>query len=158
MSKGAASKGKSIDDLVSATGHSKGGSEAQAFAAGSGSSARIFNPAGFDPSEYSEVADVDPTTMRIDRTTVVTRLHSGDAYENWTDPLYYAQHHGISSYVMKKPVQGGSVRELSPVDPNRSVPSAVQSDTEFHSMLQVVEALEKDKESDQAAISEYVSR
>ena len=56
---------------------------------------------------------------------------------------------------MKKPVTSGPPRELAPIDPNLSVPSEEQSDTEARSMLQVIEALERDKEADQNALKDY---
>jgi hypothetical protein len=70
-----------------------------------------------------------------------------------TDPLYYAQYQGLSQHVMKKPVTNGSPGELAPIDPNLGVPSDEQSDTEAHSMLQVIEALERDKRADQAILA-----
>jgi hypothetical protein len=151
---GAVSNGKDVDTLVTATGHSKGGSEAQAFAAASGCSARVFNPAGFDPKQYVLTRSVKQEEMRIDRTTIIDHDKDGKVIESTpnsphTDPLYYAQYQGLSQHVMKKPVTSGSPRELTPIDPNLSVPSDEQSDTEAHSMLQVIEALERDKKADQ---------
>ncbi|NDB69371.1 MAG: DUF2974 domain-containing protein [Methylocystaceae bacterium] len=148
-------KGQSIDKLVSVTGHSKGGSEAQAFAAGAGSSARVFNPAGFDPKQYGIAPSVS-NNMRIDRTIVVARDSDGNEIKLKTDPLHYAQEHGVTQYVMKKPVTTGAPRELEYIDPNLSVPSVEQSKTEAHSMLQVIEGLERDKISDQTALERYV--
>lgn len=153
---GALRQGKPIDSLVSATGHSKGGSEAQAFGAASGAPVRVFNPAGFDAKVYG----LSGSNLHMDRTSVVERDANGIALESTetaphTDPLYYAQHRGVSQYVMQKPMATGTVRELSPIDPNLSVPSATQSDSEAHSMLQVVEALERDKGSDEAAMKAY---
>ena len=151
-----AEQGLSIDDLISATGHSKGGSEAQAFVAASGAAARVFNPAGFDPRQYAQTATVLPEQMRIDRTTVLDIDASGRINQARTDPLYYAQHEGLlSKYLMKKPVTSGAPRELAPIDPNLSVPSAEQSPTEAHSMLQVIEALERDKRADQELLQQY---
>ncbi len=80
MAKGAARQHIPIDDLVDTTGHSKGGSEAQAFAAASG----------------------------------------------------------------------------SPIPPALQQISSVENPTEAHSMLQVIEALERDKASDEAALMDYV--
>lgn len=157
LEEGAASQGKPIDSMVSATGHSKGGSEAQAFAAASGASARIFNPAGFDPSQYQATRDVRPEDMRVDRTSVINRNAQGGVNESGTDPLYYAQHEGVGRFVMKKPVTTGPARELTPIDPNLSVPSEMQSDTEPHSMVQVIEALERDKKSDEAMLSDFAA-
>ena len=151
---GAANLGKSIDSLISATGHSKGGSEAQAFAAASGCAARVYNPAGFSPRQYGETQGVSKDDMRVDRTSVISR----DGDEVGTDPLYQAQHKGITSFVMKKPVTTGLPRELRPIDPNLGVPSKEQSETEAHSMLQVIEALERDKEFDQMPLKEYKPR
>ncbi|WP_026843192.1 DUF2974 domain-containing protein [Citrifermentans bremense] len=152
--------GKRIDDLISATGHSKGGSEAQAFAAASGCSARVYNPAGFNPKQYEETKGVAAEKMRVDRTTVIVRRADGEVIsssekEGQTDPLYYAQHQGLTQLVMTKPVTTGPPRELAPIDPNLSVPCKEQSDTEAHSMLQVIEAMERDKRSDQEALSRY---
>lgn len=163
LKKGADTKGESIDNLVSTTGHSKGGSEAQAFAAASGSSARIFNPAGFDPSEYAGTNCITSNQMDIDRTSVIERDLNGKVIESTgtvphTDPLYYAQHEGLSRFVMKKPVTNNQARELAPIDPNLSVPSKEQSDTEAHSMLQIIEALERDKRADQETMEMYAQR
>ena len=160
LESGAASQGMAIDSLVSATGHSKGGSEAQAFAAGSGSSARVFNPAGFDPKQYAVTDHVTPEQMHIDRTTVIERDKDGEVIESTdkvlhTDPFYYAQHKGVSQFVMRKPVTTGPPRELTPIDPNLSVPCGEQSETEAHSMLQVIEALERDKGDDQKMLEGY---
>lgn len=154
LKQGAKEKGQSFDILMSCTGHSKGGSEAQAFAAATGCAARVFNPAGFDPAQYAETVGVNINKMRIDRTTVVDRSNGGQMLPSTkakahTDPLYYAQHNGVSSYIMKKPVTNGPPRELSPVDPNLSVPSPEQSEAEAHSMLQVIEGLERDKKADE---------
>jgi len=162
LKKNAIVNGQLVDDLVSATGHSKGGSEAQAFAAASGSSARVFNPAGFNPEQYAVTSGVTSEQMRIDRTTVLERDQDGKVIESTqtephTDPLYYAQHEGLSRFIMKKPVTNGPPRELAPIDPNLSVPSKEQSDTEAHSMLQVIEALERDKETDQKSLKEYTN-
>ncbi|UFS72074.1 hypothetical protein LPW11_07740 [Geomonas sp. RF6] len=161
LAKGAEKKSLDIDTLVSATGHSKGGSEAQAFAAASGSSARIYNPAGFDPAQYSLTHNVRPSQMRIDRTTVIDRDADGEMIESTplephTDPLYFAQHCGITQFIMKKPVTTGPPRELAPIDPDLSVPSTEESNTEAHSMLQVIEALERDKRRDQGGLNSYV--
>lgn len=158
MRRGARMQGKEIDELVSTTGHSKGGSEAQAFAAASGASARVFNPAGFDASQYSETNAATADTIRVDRTSIIDRAGSGAVLEARTDPLYYAQHEGMARFVMKKPLGEGTVRELGPVDPSLASLSQVQSDTEPHSMLQVVEALERDKSSDQAALTAYTAK
>lgn len=154
---GAKDNKKSINELISAAGHSKGGSEAQAFAAASGAGARVFNPAGFDPSKYEESKGVKPEDMRIDRTTVLNRDNEGKVLKEGTDPLYYSQHEGAPRFLMKKPITNGPPRELRPIDPNLSVPSKEQSDTEPHSMLQVVEALERDKKADEAALVTYSS-
>lgn len=152
----AAEQGRSIDILISATGHSKGGSEAQAFVAASGAAARVFNPVGFDPGQYAETAAVRPEQMRIDRTTVIDTDAAGKVSQARTDPLYYAQHEGfLSKYLMKKPVTSGAPRELEPIDPNLSVPSTEQSETEAHSMLQVIEAMERDKKADQELMQQY---
>ncbi len=152
--------GKRIEDLISAAGHSKGGSEAQAFAAASGCSARVFNPAGFNPKQYEETKGIAAGKMRIDRTTVIARcsdggLVSSSENEVQTDPLYYAQHKGLTQLVMTKPVTTGPPRELAPIDPDLSVPCKEQSDTEAHSMLQVIEAMERDKRSDQETLKKY---
>ena len=160
---GAAKQGKAIDTLVSVTGHSKGASEAQAFAATSLSRARVFNPAGFDPQQYAATNRVTPDQMHIDRTTVIERDKDGKVIESTdtvphTDPLYYAQHKGLSRILMKKPITTGPPRELAPIDPNLSVPCQEQSDTEAHSMLQVIEALERDKRADQERLNGYVER
>ena len=72
-------------------------------------------------------------------------------------PLYFAQHRSFTRLIMKKSVTKGPPRELRPIDPNLSVPSQEQSDAEAHSMLQVIEALERDKTSDQNALAEYTS-
>ncbi|BCG46026.1 hypothetical protein GEOBRER4_n0804 [Citrifermentans bremense] len=161
LSKGAKENGKSLQDLISATGHSKGGSEAQAFAAACKCSARVFNPAGFDPKQYAETHNVSADEMRIDRTSVVKRDGTGkllmSTTEPCTDPLYYAQHEGVTRFIMKKPITNGPPRELAPIDPNRSVPSMQQSDTEAHSMLQVIEAMERDKQEDQKALLDYTA-
>lgn len=154
---GADKNSLTMDTLLSATGHSKGGSEAQAFAAASGCYARVYNPAGFDPAQYLETLRVKKEKMRIDRTSVVERNNLGELVESTatqphTDPLLYAQHMGMSSYIMKKPVTNGPPRELAPIDPNTAYRSEEQSDTEAHSMLQVIEALERDKAADQNAL------
>ena len=62
---GAKKNGKAIDSLINATGHSKGGSEAQAFAAASGCHAKVFNPAGFDPKQYAETTGVSVTSFPL---------------------------------------------------------------------------------------------
>lgn len=157
---GADKSGIQIDDILSVTGHSKGGSEAQAFAATSKCSARVYNPAGFNTKQYEETAGVEPEQMRIDRTTIVSRSEDGTVIPSTkelakTDPLFYAQHYGLSAFVMKTPITNGAPRELAPIDPNLSVPCTEQSDSEAHSMLQVIEALERDKASDEKALQEY---
>lgn len=161
LEQGAKQKGLCIDDLLNATGHSKGGSEAQAFAAASGCSARVFNPAGFDPEQCSQTLGVAISAMRIDRTSIVDRDKNGEFIKSTksaphTDPLYYAQHVGLSSFLMKKPVTTGAPREVAPIDPDASVPSKEQADSEAHSMLQVIEALERDKNADQNALKAYI--
>jgi hypothetical protein len=163
LEKGASKQGKSLDGLISATGHSKGGSEAQAFAAASGSSARVFNPAGFDPKQYAMTKHVTPDEMHIDRTTVIEHDNGGKLIkstklEPHTDPLYYAQNKGLSRFLMKKPITNCTPREVAPIDPNLSVPSEEQSDTEAHSLFQVIEALERDKTADQETLKNYVPR
>lgn len=163
LERGCATLGRSIDSLISSTGHSKGGSEAQAFAAASGSSARVFNPAGFEPGGYAETLDVKPEQMRIDRTSVIDRGRYGKLLESTettphTDPLYYAQNHGFGKYIMIKPITKGPPRELAPINPNLAVPCDQQSGTEAHSMLQVIEALERDKSADQETLKTFVQR
>ena len=84
--------GKPVDSLVNATGHSKGGSEAQAFAATSGCFVRVYNPAGFVPKQYEESHGIEEDEIRVDRTTVVDRSRDGAvvksrANEPHTDPL-----------------------------------------------------------------------
>ena len=158
LAAGAAEQDKPITDLISATGHSKGGSEAQAFEAASRSTCRVFNPAGFDPKQYG--VNVDPKERHVDQTIIVSRNKDGKLIEStktvpYTDPLHYAQQKGMSQYVMVKPVSN-EVRELAPINPNYRVPSEEQSETEAHSMLQVIEALERDKEADQNAMKDYV--
>jgi hypothetical protein len=98
--------------------------------------------------------------MRVDRTTVIARGADGEILsssekEVRTDPLYYAQHQGLTQLVMTKPVTTGPPRELAPIDPDLSVPCKEQSDTEAHSMLQVIEAMERDKRSDQETLKKY---
>jgi hypothetical protein len=53
---------------------------------------------------------------------------------------------------MKRPVTNGIPRELAPIDPNLSVWSEEQSSTEAHSMLQIIEALERDKKADEEVL------
>uniref|UniRef100_C6E147 Phospholipase n=1 Tax=Geobacter sp. (strain M21) TaxID=443144 RepID=C6E147_GEOSM len=162
LAEGATAKGESIDTLVEATGHSKGGSEAQAFAAASGCVARVFNPAGFSPSQYDETAGVSEEDMRIDKTIVIDKDINGNVLPSTnknvhTDPLYYAQHVALTKFVMKKPVKSSPTRELSPIDPDLAVPCKEQSETEAHSMLQVIEAMERDKKADQEALIRYTA-
>jgi len=160
LENGTAKMGKSIDSLVNVTGHSKGGSEAQAFAAATGCAARVFNTAGFNPQQYEETFGASLEKMRIDRTTVIDRGLDGrvlpsSKYDVHTDPLFYAQHEGLSRYIMLKPVTSGPPRELAPIDPNLSVPCKELSNSEAHSMLQVIEAMERDKKADQDALTSY---
>jgi hypothetical protein len=155
LSKGSMKSGHTIGSMLCATGHSKGGSEAQAFAAASGCSARIFNPAGFDPKQYAGTRGAEIEDMRIDRTTVIDRDTDGTLKPS-SDPLYYAQHQGVTQFIMKKPVTTGPPRELLPINSNLSVPCDEQSDTEAHSMIQIIEAMERDKRADQEMLKRYV--
>jgi hypothetical protein len=60
--------------------------------------------------------------------------------------------------LLKKPITNCTPREVAPIDPNLSVPSEEQSDTEAHSLFQVIEALERDKTADQETLKNYVPR
>lgn len=160
MALGAAQQGKDVKSLVGTTGHSKGGSEAQAFAAASGADARVFNPAGFDPQQYSSLRarGITPAKMNIDRTTVIERDAVGKVVEKTTDPLYYSQHEmAVVSNFMKRPVTTGGARELAPVAPSLTGPNGEMSDTEPHSMLQVIEGLERDKQADEQMLKDFLA-
>lgn len=144
--------GEPIDSLISATGHSKGGSEAQAFSTAAGTSARVFNPAAFDPQQYG----LKPEDMHIDRTIVIARDGKGNEIKDKTDPIYYAQNNWKTKYILKKPVTNGLPRELDYIKPSAPPPPGEkESDTEAHSMLQVIEGLERDKKADEKALTEY---
>lgn len=159
MALGAAKQGKDIKSLVSTTGHSKGASEAQAFAAASGADARVFNPAGFNPQQYSALRarGVNRAQMHIDRTTVIERDAAGNVAKKATDPLYYGQHEmPVVNHFMQQPVTTGAARELAPIAPMLTGPGGEMSDTEPHSMLQVIEALERDKHADEQALKDYL--
>lgn len=151
---------RDIKSLFNVTGHSKGGSEAQAFAAASGANARVFNPAGFDPQQYSDLRALGVTgaQMNVDRTTVIGRGMAGQVEEKTTDPLYYSQHEAfLTKGMMKRPITTGGPRELDPINPSLTGSNGEMSDTEPHSMLQVIEGLERDKRADEQELKDYLA-
>lgn len=151
---------RDVRSLISVTGHSKGGSEAQAFAAASGVNARVFNPAGFDPKQYSDLSArrITSEQMNVDRTTVIGRDVSGQVSKETTDPLYYSQHEGfLTKDMMIRPITTGGPRELDPIKPSLIGADGGISDTEPHSMLQVIEGLERDKKADEQALKDYLA-
>ncbi len=88
---------------------------------------------------------------------MIERDAAGNVAKKATDPLYYGQHEmPVVNHFMQQPVTTGAARELAPIAPMHTGPGGEMSDTEPHSMLQVIEALERDKHADEQALKDYL--